>query len=856
MCKHPTRLNVLAAALAACSLALICLPAEAQVLRQLSDLSRDSFVGWSVDDDGSTAVAVWMGDPLGTNPGNEYQIFKWELPGGALTQLTSYPVGVRPDVSISDDGEWIVFASAADPVQENGDGTIELFLMRSDGSDITQLTDDDTLGDGRPECPMISGSGNRVLFYGNHDPTGTNPDHHTQLFVLDLASSNLTQLTQGDSEIFLPYSYQGRCYPAISDDGERVAFSSSADLTGTNPSGYFTVFRIDADGQDLAHVSPFGFDVYTWGISGNGEWIVFVTGETGGSAPIYVVNWEGTDFNSLANGEQPTIDDNGTRVYYSDRDDVDELQYVYYIPGTGGTPRQITLPVDPVHNYFPVVSGSHNRVLFVIAGGEYPGGNNPDGSYELMAMTGSGAAKEQLTISQIRGASYEPDITAGGTRVSFWGHYPVGLYYVDTDGSDPVSVVSTNSVQCPTITADGETIVFESRNDLVGTGTASLRDVFSVHADGTGLAQLTFSDGGQDSAQPVVAANGSSVVFQSYPGSFGGLTGDLFTIPPGGGAATPIVEDGEGLFKRPTVSADGLWAAWHSGASGTGMQVYRGRTDVSLVEQLTDDPDYGASSPDVSGDGRLVAYRSPADPLGTNPDNNFELFLHDAAARSTQQLTVTSEGSSSEARISDDGEWVYFLSSSPFFGSESGDAPLGDLFRVNVATGVIERAGGRSRVSPTFGAAYHPNFAVDADGGRVVFTNISDVAGEILPYVYDLWLADFDTPATIRPGAEAPTVVEWDADPRALHYDVIRGDVASLAAGPGNTVDLGTVVCLENDTLNTNTAGAEADADQPGPGQVFFFLRRWTQGITDGAGSYGQGSGLAERVPSAGDCPH
>ena len=98
-------------------------------------------------------------------------------------------------------------------------------------------------------------------------------------------------------------------------------------------------------------------------------------------------------------------------------------------------------------------------------------------------------------------------------------------------------------------------------------------------------------------------------------------------------------------------------------------------------------------------------------------------------------------------------------------------------------------------------------------------------------------------------------MVEWDADPRALHYDVIRGDVSSLQAGLGNTVNLGSVVCLENDTRNTSTAGATADVDQPLPGQGFFFLRRWEQGMGTGPGSYGRGSGNAERVPTDGDCP-
>ena len=91
----------------------------------------------------------------------------------------------------------------------------------------------------------------------------------------------------------------------------------------------------------------------------------------------------------------------------------------------------------------------------------------------------------------------------------------------------------------------------------------------------------------------------------------------------------------------------------------------------------------------------------------------------------------------------------------------------------------------------------------------------------------EVWLVDYDTQATVHPSPNAPTTLMWPPDPRAVRYDVIRGDATNLQAGPGNTVDLGTVVCLENDSIDTHTIGFE-DSTQPIRGQVLFFLYRGT----------------------------
>ena len=117
----------------------------------------------------------------------------------------------------------------------------------------------------------------------------------------------------------------------------------------------------------------------------------------------------------------------------------------------------------------------------------------------------------------------------------------------------------------------------------------------------------------------------------------------------------------------------------------------------------------------------------------------------------------------------------------------------------------------------------------------------------------EVWLADLTTPARIEVTTSTPTIVNWDAEPRGLRYDVVRGDVANLQPGAGNTVDLGTVLCLEDDSSDNNTLGFE-DALHPAPGQVLFYVYRSTQGMNDSPGSWGQGTGDAERISGTGDC--
>jgi hypothetical protein len=120
------------------------------------------------------------------------------------------------------------------------------------------------------------------------------------------------------------------------------------------------------------------------------------------------------------------------------------------------------------------------------------------------------------------------------------------------------------------------------------------------------------------------------------------------------------------------------------------------------------------------------------------------------------------------------------------------------------------------------------------------------------PSAMSLFRAQLDVRAKIDVGKASPTVLSWDPSPESLRYDVIRGSVSALTIA-GSTVDLGAVVCLEDDSPDNHTRGFE-DTAIPAPGEAFFFLYRGSIGASAVAGSYGQGSGARERVAGAGGC--
>ncbi|MBZ5641089.1 MAG: thrombospondin type 3 repeat-containing protein, partial [Acidobacteriia bacterium] len=88
--------------------------------------------------------------------------------------------------------------------------------------------------------------------------------------------------------------------------------------------------------------------------------------------------------------------------------------------------------------------------------------------------------------------------------------------------------------------------------------------------------------------------------------------------------------------------------------------------------------------------------------------------------------------------------------------------------------------------------------------------------------------------------------LSWTADGQAQRYDVAGGTLTELHSSPGT----GSATCLADDT--TLTAWDDSSRPEPDIGQGYYYLVRGQNVCA--SGTYGFGTGGAERLPLAG-CP-
>ena len=181
----------------------------------------------------------------GSNLEGNSEIYLYERLSRNITSVTNTDVGITNlDPSISSNGQLVVFTSNGDLSGNNSDGNEEVFLFNAASGNITQITNTDNGFNGRP---VISNNGKIIAFESSSNISNGNPEGNTEIYIYNLDTGIFSQLTDqptGDS-----------MNVSINQDGNRIAFQSSADIGGSNINGNFEIYLADTTTNTLIQIT-------------------------------------------------------------------------------------------------------------------------------------------------------------------------------------------------------------------------------------------------------------------------------------------------------------------------------------------------------------------------------------------------------------------------------------------------------------------------------------------------------------------------------------------------------------------------------------------------------------------------
>lgn len=314
------------------------------------------------------------------------------------------------------------------------------------GCSLTQITSS-PLG-AHSHNPSINSAGTRIAFTSSANLSGGNVDGGFEIFFWDVATG-FTQLTDMDSQ-FPPAL-------AINGAGDRIAFASREDVLGSN--------------------ADHNFEIFLWAASAG---LTQITNTTGGD------------------NLQPDINDAGNRITFSAYGhplDAEGNREIYLWDAATGL-AQITNTTTEWENAYPSINASGTRIAFHSRNLSFTPGN--PWNFEIFLWDGATGIQQ---ITDTTNDSSFAAINAAGDRIAF-ANGPV----VQPDGAPAAEIHlwdastgftrvtqrpinSSGDSNRPAINAAGNRIAFSSTANLLGNGGGNL-DLFLWDA-AAGLTQIT-----------------------------------------------------------------------------------------------------------------------------------------------------------------------------------------------------------------------------------------------------------------------------------------------------------------------------------------------------------------------------
>ncbi|HEX6391793.1 MAG TPA: hypothetical protein VFZ89_20165, partial [Solirubrobacteraceae bacterium] len=338
-------------------------------------------------------------------------------------------------------------------------------------------------------------------------------------------------------------------------------------------------------------------------------------------------------------------------------------------------------------------------------------------------------------------------------------------YNGPSGGANAPNIPRGDVAKHPSITADGARVVWDAYRQSIreaetkGEIHVSAADLATLRRVEISPAVRPGSRRPHSAYNSVVSADGSAVAFETaastYPlakrvGQMSVLVRDMR-----GGAVTKVSH--VGLPKdaptrtafNPAISADGQRVVYeatdsgHAGADSTSAVWLYDRAARTQTKLVDEDPDAAAYLPEISGDGKVVAYTEPA------ADGRTLVYAQDVATGARTLVSRAAGGDAFEPALSADGRIVAFTAGTSVF--------------VRDASGATQRVSGGVR-----GPASQP--ALSADGRYVAFVERMKPVRYTLPGLRSrVWRYDRVTRTTElvsrRTGAAGGAAGGWATEP-------------------------------------------------------------------------------------------
>jgi Tol biopolymer transport system component/predicted Ser/Thr protein kinase len=501
------------------------------------------------------------------------------------------------------------------------------------GATFTQLTNQP----GEELFPSLSPDGKSFIYAGR-------ASGNWDIYLQRVGGQNPVNLTK-DSKV-------DNTEPAFSPDGEYIAFRSERDGGG--------IFVMGATGESVKRLTDFGYSP-AW--SPDGKKIVCATNNFVDPANRATSNGQLWEVN-VATGEkhrigaggdavQPNWSPHGYRIAYwglvkgGQRD-------IWTIPAEGG--KAVALTDDAPLDWNPVWSSDGNYLYFC----SDRGGSMNIWRVPIDEKSGKIRGEFESVTSGVSGFTQHLSFSRDGQKLAYAVEVRTSnIHKIGFNPStekvegQPVPVTQgSRRLCCPDISPDGQWLTFDSRGEQ--------NDIFVVHADGTGLRQLT-NDTDKDRL-PRWSPDGRRLAFYSdRSGKY-----QIWTINPDGSGLQQITDSTHDLL-YPVWSPDGSRISYTDLITGRSAIIEVTKTSKGQTAQIL---------PSLPDSNELFSV------LSWSPDGKWL-----AGAKATQPgaprgIAVYSIESRKLENLSESGFWPVWLNDSRrvLFGNR------GKLFLVNKDT--------------------------------------------------------------------------------------------------------------------------------------------------------------------------